>query len=239
MTILPRIYAGFRSAIYIGPSLKLEPHANIAITVAVALGKPFIISVADDSDNLMEAVEKYFYIIPSSKRHHLICDDNLLFIYLDPTYINFSSITNRDPALIANYISAEKNICPNKILRTAGITIKTTTDKKISQVINLLRSNPIHFSNSREAAESVHLSESRFRERFIRETGISFGQYRIWRRMNKAIQLISEGKSLTYSATTSGFSSSAHFSSSFKKMFGISARNLISKGLKISIFEEN
>lgn len=78
-----------------------------------------------------------------------------------------------------------------------------------------------------DIAESVHLSPGRFRHLFVQETGLSFRAYVLWQRMQRAVERIAAGDSLTAAAHASGFSDSAHLSRTFRRMFGIAPASLI------------
>ena len=56
--------------------------------------------------------------------------------------------------------------------------------------------------------------------------------------MALVMHAIAEGKSLTAAALDAGFSSSAHLSSAFKRMFGLSASELIRLGVAIDVSED-
>jgi AraC-like DNA-binding protein len=51
--------------------------------------------------------------------------------------------------------------------------------------------------------------------------------------MGAAILAVSAGMSLTDAAYKAGFSSSAHFSTSFRAMFGLSPSDLVEAGLEV------
>jgi AraC-like DNA-binding protein len=57
--------------------------------------------------------------------------------------------------------------------------------------------------------------------------------------MARVMRTIAEGGSLTESAMAAGFSSSAHLSSSFKRMFGLSASDIIGLGVAIDVSEDH
>jgi AraC-like DNA-binding protein len=89
-----------------------------------------------------------------------------------------------------------------------------------------------------EAAALACLSPSRFRARFRAEVGLPFRRYRMWRRMALVMRTIAQGGSLTHAALAAGFSGSAHLSSSFKRMFGLPASDIIALGVAIDVSED-
>ena len=70
-------------------------------------------------------------------------------------------------------------------------------------------------------ASAVHLSPDRFRHLFVAETGVTFRAYVLWLRLEQSLTTYISGQSLTDAAFTGGFADSAHFSRTFRKMFGI------------------
>ena len=74
-----------------------------------------------------------------------------------------------------------------------------------------------------EIADAVHLSPERFRHLFLKETGIRFRPYVLWLRLEVAVASYAAGNSLTEAAYVGGFADSAHFSRTFKRMFGVAA----------------
>ena len=72
-----------------------------------------------------------------------------------------------------------------------------------------------------EAAREVGLSPGRLRHLFVEQTGLPFRTYLLWLRLNLAVARMVAGASLTEVAHDAGFSDSAHFSRTFKRMFGM------------------
>lgn len=75
-------------------------------------------------------------------------------------------------------------------------------------------------------AKAVGLSPSRARHLFVAQTGLPFRSYLLWLRITKAVSIMSGGSSLTEAAHEAGFADSAHFSRTFRRMFGIPAASL-------------
>jgi AraC family transcriptional regulator len=96
-------------------------------------------------------------------------------------------------------------------------------DKRIAQAVEILHerlADPVAMS---DIAEAVHLSPERFRHLFLQETGMRFRPYVLWLRMEVAVALYGAGSSLTEASHAGGFADSAHFSRTFKRMFGVTA----------------
>ncbi len=52
------------------------------------------------------------------------------------------------------------------------------------------------------------------------------------------MRAVAKGGNLTEAAYQAGFSSAAHFSSTFKQMFGISASQVLAMGVRIDLSED-
>lgn len=94
---------------------------------------------------------------------------------------------------------------------------------RVNQAIDWLYANIEKSPGIKNLAEYLGLSESHFIDLFKRETGETPHQYLLIIRLDRARRLLlSEELSLTEIALNCGFSSSAHFSSTFRKYYGVS-----------------
>ena len=96
-------------------------------------------------------------------------------------------------------------------------------DKRIERAIEVLRERLGETVTMSEIADAVHLSPERFRHLFLEETGIRFRPYVLWLRLELAIASYAAGNNLTEASYAGGFADSAHFSRTFKRMFGVPA----------------
>jgi AraC-like DNA-binding protein len=77
-----------------------------------------------------------------------------------------------------------------------------------------------------DVAEVVGLSIDRMSHLFVEQTGLAFRTYLLWLRMRRAVEAYAEGAALTAAAHEAGFADSAHFSRTFRRMFGVAAAEL-------------
>lgn len=96
-------------------------------------------------------------------------------------------------------------------------------DSRIQRVIDRLQDPEAGAMTLPEAAGVACLSESRFSHLFVEEVGLPFRTFLLWRRMSRAVALLSAGSRLTEAAHAAGFADSAHFSRTFLRMFGLPA----------------
>jgi len=134
--------------------------------------------------------------------------------------------------LIAALANAYGNRASNQELielaRTAISAVSGSTtafrkqpDARIAHAIDLIHKRVGDTIPLKVMAAAVHLSPERFRHLFMEETGVGFRVYLLWLRLERSLAAYVGGKSLTEAAQTGGFSDSAHFSRTFKRMFGI------------------
>lgn len=110
----------------------------------------------------------------------------------------------------------------------AGVESAEPTETRIVAIIDYTAAHldePVALTQAAEAV-GVHLSPSRLRHLFVEQTGLAFKTYMLWLRLVRAVQLYSEGQSLTQAAHSAGFADSAHFSRVFKRTFGSPASTL-------------
>lgn len=94
-------------------------------------------------------------------------------------------------------------------------------DPRISGIVDTVLADPAERHFAHALAQRLRLSESRLRHAFRNDAGISFRRFRLWARMGSGLTLVSQGATLTRAAHEAGFSSSAHFSSAYRTLFGI------------------
>lgn len=237
--VVPRICVAPARAMYIGPGLRLAPHLNVAATIAVAIGEPFELRTWSRSTAWSEWQSCVSMLIPSETLHHLKSSGPMVFLYLDPLSDRHHPLTQAQlDSGRRRLLEAGPRIGINEAFAGFGLQPKLPNDARIAKVILEVERRPDAFGRIKEAAELACLSPSRFRARFDAEVGLPFRRYRLWRRMALVMRSIAQGRDLTAAALEAGFSSSAHLSSSFKRMFGLSASEVMAMGVAIDTSED-
>ena len=238
--VLPRICVAPARAMYIGPGLRLAPHLNVAATIAIALDAPFELRRHRRSSGWTAWQFALSAVIASQTLHHLRSHGPMVFLYLDP-------LTDSHQALgqsaldsgRARLIDAGTEIGIGEAFAAFGLRARFATDERIARVVREIERRPDAFGRLQEAAALACLSPSRFRARFDAEVGLPFRRYRLWRRMALVMRTLAGGGSLTDAAMAAGFASSAHLSTSFKRMFGLSASDILGLGVSIDVSEDH
>jgi len=94
-------------------------------------------------------------------------------------------------------------------------------DTRIARAVEIIREQLAQSVPLSGIAAAVHLSPDRFRHLFVAETGMRYRPYVLWLRLECALVAYVGGKTLTEAAYVGGFADSAHFSRTFRRMFGI------------------
>lgn len=103
----------------------------------------------------------------------------------------------------------------------AGTSAPRVLDQRITRTIRFLAERVENPPSLAEAASHVALSPGRFRHLFVAQTGQSFRSYLLWLRLQRAIEVLSVGKTATEAAHSAGFADAAHLTRTFRKMMGI------------------
>jgi AraC-like DNA-binding protein len=238
--VLPRLWAGPARALYLGPGLNLSPHLNVATTIAVSLAQPFELRTWAKSRVWSPWRSEVVHVIPSETLHHLKSLGPMAFLYLDP-------LTDRGHPLHRAELErgcerlrlAGARIGLEEAFAAFGLRPHRPRDARIARVVREIERRPDAFARLQDAAALACLSPSRFRARFGAELGLPFRRYRLWRRMAAVMRAVAAGAKLTEAAHAAGFASSAHLSSTFKRMFGLTASDLLSSGVSIDVSEDD
>lgn len=99
-------------------------------------------------------------------------------------------------------------------------------DKRVESALKYMQTNLHESLTCRDVAKHVFLSEGRFSHLFKEQVGMTFAAYLIYQRVMKTYVETINGKSITEASIEAGFSSSAHFAETSKRLFGLSASNI-------------
>jgi AraC-like DNA-binding protein len=225
---------------YVGPSLNLAPHTNGAATIAVALQAPFDLTLFDANGVGGPSLTTRIAVIPPGTLHHLVARGDMAFIYLDALsddycafqaldldaahqrFIDLGSFDVAKPCTGANPSMTVDALCA-----ALSVPPRPRHDRRLTHVIRAMDASPQDFGTVDQAAALAGLSASRFQVVFRQAVGMPFRRYRQWRRMTRVMQLLAAGTSLTEAAHAAGFASSAHLSTAFKAMFGVTPSGIL------------
>jgi AraC-like DNA-binding protein len=184
-------------------------------------------------------------ILPNSLHHLRIDAGRMAFLYVDPFGRDLAALRTRmtdfgscaafdlvdeRPAIELLGEIADRRLraeeARRQIVELLGVGSAATPDARIVAAINLMRDAPVGSHSLTGLSRRAGLSTSRFLHLFKDVTGVPLRRYRIWNRIGAAARAVARGESLTEAAHGAGFSSSAHFSSAFRDMFGMTPSEL-------------
>ena len=163
---------------------------------------------------------------------HQIEADQVLSIYLDVLSdearalpdnigVGITPIEIRDTAALRKLLNSADPSAQQireMVRHVLNLSTPPASDPRLQSVLAALK-EPI---NGRQAlAKRVHLSPTRFSHWFVEQTGLPLRRYRKWSRLVIALQHIASGANLTAAAHAAGFADAAHFSRTFRELFGL------------------
>lgn len=219
-------------------------HAHHAIQIVIGLGGWFRLwtaeedlsapyaAVAPDVEHRFDAQGAYaiLFVEPESWAGRVIgawAFDGGDLRALPPS--RFVSLRGRLEALrCATPPSAEQlaRIGRDLVAGLAGSAPPAPIDARVRNILHRIAARPDEPLTLEMAANMAGLSKSRFSHLFVEQTGLSFKSYRLWIRLTRAVRLMTDGLSLTAVAHEAGFADSAHFSRTFRRMFGVAPASL-------------
>ena len=103
-------------------------------------------------------------------------------------------------------------------------------DERVTRVLEFIREDDASRIPLEDVARKVFLSPSRLAHLFAEEVGLPFRRYVLWRKLTRAMMVISRGSTLSAAAHTSGFADAAHMTRTFHQMFGMNPKALLGRG---------
>ncbi|MBA1148246.1 helix-turn-helix domain-containing protein [Ectothiorhodospiraceae bacterium WFHF3C12] len=100
-------------------------------------------------------------------------------------------------------------------------------DPRIAQALAALRAEDAGNLSLEHVARRVCLSPSRLVHLFKEETGATFRRQRLWIRVIQSTTLATRTQSLTDIASAAGFSDLAHYSRTFRRVFGVKPTSVV------------
>ncbi|MCO4758504.1 MAG: helix-turn-helix transcriptional regulator [Oceanospirillaceae bacterium] len=105
-------------------------------------------------------------------------------------------------------------------LEPSPLYLPSANDRRVIRVMEKLRDDPADNRGQEDWAADVGASGRTLGRLFLRETGMSFGQWRQQLRLQEAVKLLAEGKGVTEVALILGYRSPSAFVAMFRKALG-------------------
>jgi AraC-like DNA-binding protein len=249
-----RIFSSGVRAVYLGPAFDLAAHrTGVAVLCCAVSGSMEVARNPHHATSAWVACRTLF--VPGGTLHRVRFQaEAIACVYLDPDSEDTARVSaamcdkrggvatchNREDEVVSLFTAVVHDaIRPTdlqaKLVDVLGFATALPADERIGQVVARMRSTPGDAYPLKVLAAEVGLSPSRLQHLFKICTGLPLRRFRTWNRMGAAIVAAAAGASLTEAAHRAGFSSSAHFSTSFRAMFGLSPSELVDAGLEVFV----
>ncbi|WP_298184263.1 helix-turn-helix domain-containing protein [uncultured Pseudomonas sp.] len=211
--------------IFLGYTGSHERHSHMAHQVTIGLGGQ--VTVRAQSQALTAPA-----ICIKAGTLHQIEGDEVLSIYLDAlseearamnciAAAQLVSIPAGNTSAIEQLLETPElpaQLVREEVRRLLGLKMPQAADPRMRAVLQALEERQ---DDRARLAELVHLSPTRFSHWFVEQTGLPLRSYRKWSRLVVALRFVSVGHNLTAAAHAAGFADAAHFSRSFRALFGL------------------
>jgi AraC-like DNA-binding protein len=244
------LYVGAQHALYVGATTASR-HRHHAVQISLALAQPFRLRLEQG------AWQEYTGVIISPDAEHEFDSGGVAVanLFLDVESTDYRSMlqsgveVGRSLAVPQELLQALRAFhagesamatAPELCIRTVEAFLGRTLarreiDPRVARVLELIGKEPAEKIRVERLANAVALSPSRLAHLFAEQVGVPIRRYRLWRAIREAIRLCLGGASLTEAAHASGFSDSAHFSNSFRDLFGLTPSLLLSQRAALEI----
>ncbi len=242
------IYYWSCSLVLLAPSLLLDrPASPLCATLRIACNEPYTIEVEGKTLQTRASL-----VAPRAGRKRVTAvnsDIALFYIPIDmPEYaalkkklgkqkiidLPFDDVEAFVPTIrkaMVETLSPEaiKDLVKDVVRAITGETgeVSVPVDNRIVRAREILDDTPLNEVRLESLAEQVHLSPSRLRELFKKQTGFTIGQYARWRAVWRASLLWQRGLKFTDLALEAGFHDLAHVDRAFTEIFGMNPSKVI------------
>ncbi len=233
--------------LYSGPIGPTDLHAHHAFQIVVHDGKPCVAS-----DLQGRPLPGPMVVIDPDQAHAFIDErDQVVIAFVDPesnvgealkahrTVQNESGDWLLLSKLVAalrpeNWSRAEEavlrivaSVCGSPIARPMSWWRHPSVDAALLRLPSLIEAGTIDIAT---LAEEVGLSVSRLTHIFTEEIGVPLRSYARWMRLVNAVEHLANGQTITGAAHAAGFADAAHFTRTFRSMFGLSPSEAVGLG---------
>jgi len=254
------LYLWDKRTLYIGPLFEPLNLSQGAATLVVSLDKPISFHIEGEA----ESIECTSLLLPAGLSVIIDTGDAIVAnCNLDPLGADFSGLASLMQKKKGNIGYDLKQYAQFKQVFQALHTQQPGTETAYNLLDDLLENRfsqlyPNHAIDSRVAkvvekikqtaeenlsvddlASLVSLSVPRLVQIFKKQTGVPMRRYRLWHRLFVTAVKMGTGGNLTEAAMDAGFTDSAHFSHTFKAMFGMAPTTILLQPNSLNIIIPN
>lgn len=229
--------------LYVGAVGKAAEHAHHAIQIVVADGPLVLLDGTGRRHGCTAAV------IPANIPHAIAeGSPRAVMLYVEPESVVGRAVTERiigDPVSACSWIDSGPAVdvaalsdlaadppeaLVGRILAALGIDLPATPGRAVHPALErairylpTILDGPVRVA---AVATEVGISAGRLRTLFAEEIGLSFRRYVLWLRLQRAVESVLGGSTLTEAAHAAGFADSAHLTKVARRTFGLAPSQL-------------
>ncbi|WP_416396360.1 helix-turn-helix domain-containing protein [Allohahella sp. A8] len=248
------LYLWDRRTLYIGPLMDRLDITHAASALVVSLDRPLRVK----AKGMAAPVDCHSLLLAAGQAASVeLGEATVAVCYLDPLNDDYSALlplmTRVHPALYigirgeSRYQTAFRQMIEtppdadvayerlDRLIRRGRLP-GTVADPRVARVVDLIKSSVTENLPVEKLAQEVNLSVSRLVELFRQQIGVPIRRYRQWHRMFITAIGVAKGQSFTEAAIAAGFTDSAHFSHTFRAMFGTQPSVIFAQLDKVTVF---
>ena len=243
------VYGGH--ALMVGCAVDNPPHSHYNASVLIASGAPFLFrhgeGVWQQSHGLCVA--------PCVVQQLRTCDAGVLIMQVDPDGSAFRHFGGRFAAAPVIELAADERAAVLAGVPAGGWYGSAAVDffrhamavlgrdaprprprdPRVVSACRMLAGQLEKPPSLAALAAAVSLSVSRLQHLVKAELGLPLGHYLLWLRVRDTVRRAQQGSSLTDAALAAGFADSAHFSRTFRRMFGLPPSSVLKQRGQIQV----
>lgn len=234
-----RIYLDAGFILYVGPGSAAEEHSHNAVQFVWSDNGPF--SVVTNRRQLQRTA----VLVPANAAHALDASERHIALLLVESHgargsaldavARSERLGELRKRLVSRSLPTENlpvdtlSSWVDDIVHALGVeTMRSPISSITRRAIDYIERNLEGVPRVADIARTLSLSPTRVTHVFSREVGIPFRRFVLWTRIKQAVSLHRGGADLTRAAVGAGFSDAAHFSRTFRAMFGLSPSLVVS-----------
>ncbi|HEY3697922.1 MAG TPA: AraC family transcriptional regulator [Spongiibacteraceae bacterium] len=252
------VYLSKGRVLLIGDSLEDDEHSHHALQITINLEQSVFTLRQNESEFSVQGA-----VIRPNAPHHVVSSDSWRAVLLLDAQTQYAFQINQrftGDTSIGQLLDDDLTFCREQLtdFRAQAQSIERA-DTVITAIIDRL-AGPVHRPETHhpriakalshihhaqgkaltlsQLASHVFLSESRLSHLFKEEIGIPIQRYLLWYKVAQTAFNIGRGMSLTDAAEEAGFADSAHFSRTFRAMFGISPSQILKRSRFVRVISD-
>jgi AraC-like DNA-binding protein len=250
------LYLWDKRTLYIGPLVESLKLSQGAATLLISLDKPISFMIEGET----ESVECMSLLLPAGLTVSIDTGDAIIAnCNLDPLGADFSGLSslmqNKKGRIAYNlkqyadfkqvYLTLKEQQLDSETAyallddllenRFNQFYPDHAIDSRVALVVEKIKQTAEDNLSVDDLARLVNLSVPRLVQIFKKQTGVPMRRYRLWHRLFVIGLKMGAGSNLTEAAIEAGFTDSAHFSHTFKAMFGMTPTMILLQPNRLNI----